>query len=383
MLARLQLPAKWILSLGFACLLFSLAAGQGMVEETAEERIERLKRELAEAEVAAAEEAAQAASGEGVDGSESATVDIPMGALVIVEGAEGGGGSGFIAEIRERLFFVTNIHVLAGARGATIRTADGQVLALPDYAFLSRNRDLAILPLVWTGDYLEISSSLSFDEVAIGDAITVMGNSDGVGVATRLHGAVDGLGPDQIEISAKFVPGNSGSPIVHNERGTVIGIVSHMRDLSKKTKWTEDSEQADIRRYGFRMDGEISWERASLNQIFDEGERLEAFDERTELLTRTIYMLKNNRTIMTGYREHASLGYLFVPFEEGFNWDRGLASSNNVRKLERFVNNLRNELISDREITERDLKLSFFRSRFRELDRLRDYYDEQLKLVSF
>ena len=302
---------------------------------------------------------------------------------MIVEGAEGGGGSGFIAKLRDRLFFVTNIHVLAGARGAEIRTADGRNLALPDYAFLSRNRDVAILPVVWTGEFLNVSASLSFDEVEIGDAVTVMGNSDGVGVATRLHGDIDGLGPDQIEISAKFVPGNSGSPIVHNQRGTVIGVVSHMRDLSKKSKWTEDSEQADIRRYGFRMDGEISWERASLSQIYDEWEQLERFDERTKLLTRTIYMLKNERTIMTGYRQHESLGYLFQPFEDGFNWKRGLASSNNVRKLERFVNSLRSELARDRDSTANDLKLSFFKLRFLELDRMRDFYDEQLKLVSF
>jgi hypothetical protein len=156
-----------------------------------------------------------------------------------------------------------------------------------------------------------------------------------------------------------------------------------MRDLSKKTKWTEDSERADIRRYGFRMDGEITWERASLSQIFAEGERLEQFEERTQLLSRTIYMLKNERTIMTGYREHESLGYLFQPFEDGFNWQKGLASSNNLRKLERFVESLRSELVRDRDSTSDDLKISFFKSRFRELDRVRDYYDEQLKLVSF
>jgi S1-C subfamily serine protease len=287
---------------------------QGMIEETAEERIERLRSELAEAEAAAKAKAEVAT--EEAPAEEGITVDIPTGALVIVEGAEGGGGSGFIAKLRDRLFFVTNIHVLAGARGAEIRTADGQSLALPDYAFLSQKRDIAILPVVWTGEFLKVSASLSFDDVKIGDAITVMGNSDGVGVATRLHGDIDGIGPDQIEISAKFVPGNSGSPIIHNERATVIGVVSHMRDLSKKTKWTEDSEQPDIRRYGFRLDGEMAWERASLSQT-------------------------------------------------------------------RFVNNLRSELARDRDSTANDLKLSFFKSRFLELDRMRDFYDEQLKLVSF
>jgi hypothetical protein len=374
--------AKGILALVLSAALFNLAVGQGTVEETAEERIERLKQELAAAQAQAKAEAEDAA-GSGSGESEANVVDIPTGALVIVEGAEGGGGSGFIAELRDRLFFVTNIHVLAGARGAEIRTADGRSLALPDYAFLSLNRDIAILPIVWSGESLRVSLSLAFDGVNIGDAITVMGNSDGVGVATRLHGDIDGLGPDQLEISAKFVPGNSGSPIVHNKRGTVIGVVSHMRDLSQKTKWTEDSEQADIRRYGFRLDGEMAWERASLSQVFEEGERLARFDERTQLLTRTIYMLKNERTIMTGYRQHESLGYLFEPFRDGFNWKKGLASSNNVRKLQRLVNSLRSELARDRDSTADDLTLSFFKSRFLELDRVRDFYDEQLNMVSF
>jgi len=372
---------KLFFALGVCALISGMATAQGVIEETAEERIERLKQELAKAQAAAEKETAAAMTED--SSAEEVTDRIPTGTLVIVSGAEGGGGSGFIAELKGRLFFVTNIHVLAGARGAEIKTADGKRLALPDFAFLSRNRDLAILPIDWSGEFLKVSQSLAFDEVKIGDAITVMGNSDGVGVATRLHGDIDGLGPDQIEISAKFVPGNSGSPIFHDELGTVIGIVSHMRDLSKKTKWTQDSEQPDIRRYGLRMDGEIVGERASLSQIFNEGEQLQRFEDRTQLLTRTIYMLKNNRSIMTGYRQHESLGYLFQPFDDGFNWKKGLASANNVRKLERFVNNLRAELNRDRDSTANDLKLSFFKSRFLELDRVRDYYDEQLKLVSF
>lgn len=86
---------------------------------------------------------------------------------------------------------------------------------------------------------------------------------------------------------------------------------------------------------------------------------------------------------MTGYRQHDTLGYLFQPFEDGFNWKRGLASSNNVRKLRRLVDSLQSELIRDRDSTISDLKLSFFKSRFRELDRVRDFYHEQLKLVIF
>lgn len=371
----------------FGCgLLAHVAQVQGTQGETAEERIDRLKRELMEAEAAAAESEAAVVTSEAAEDRaprSSSSVEIPVGALVIVKGAEGGGGSGFIAEMKGRMFFVTNIHVLAAARDARFQTVNGIEVVLPDVAFLSKNRDLAIVPVSWSGDFLEVSPSLSFDQVSIGDAVTVMGNSDGAGVATRLEGDIDGIGPEELEISAKFVPGNSGSPIMHDELGTVVGIVSHMRDLSKKDKWTEDSELSDIRRFGFRLDGEIDWQQISLRDLFEQGDIFERYEERTYLLARTIYMLKNERTIMTGYGSHESLGYLFEPFSSGFSWKRGLASSNNIMKLERFMNGLKNELITDRSSTEKALKVHYFKSRFNEVDSVRDYFQTELKQVSF
>jgi len=78
--------------------------------------------------------------------------EIPAGALVIVETEAGAAGSGFIAQLRERVFFVTNIHVLAAARGAKFTTVNGREVHLPDVAFLSHQRDLAIVPIAWSGD---------------------------------------------------------------------------------------------------------------------------------------------------------------------------------------------------------------------------------------
>jgi len=254
---------------------------------------------------------------------------------------------------------------------------------LPDVAFLSRQRDLAIVPIDWSGDYLGVSASLSFDQVAIGDAVTVMGNSDGAGVATRLHGDIDGIGPLELEISAKFVPGNSGSPIISDQLGTVIGVVSHMRDLSRKDKWTEDSELADIRRFGFRMDGEINWQRVTMVELFDQGDIYERFEDRTTVMARTIYMLKYERKILTGYSSHKSLGYLFDTFDSGFSWQRGTNSSNNIIKLERFVNSLQRELVTDRQETRDALTVDFLSKRFYNADDIRDYSLGELKYVGF
>lgn len=361
-----RLGIMWLLVVSVA-----LLTGQEAAAETAKERIARLKRELIEAESAA-----------GAGGSsKTSKSEIPVGALIIVK-VDGGGGSGFVAEMKGRKFFVTNIHVLAAARKATFQTVNGKELRLPNVVFLSENRDLAIVPVEWSGDYLEVSTSLPSDHVSIGDSITVMGNSDGVGVATRLKGDIDGIGPQEIEVSAKFVPGNSGSPIVHDKLGTVIGVVSHMRDLSDKDKWTKDSELSDIRRFGFRLDGEITWQRLSLEELFRQGELYARYEERTQILARTIYMLKNERTIMTAYSSHDSLGYLFEHLED-FSWQRGTGSSNNIIKLERFMNNLQSELMTDRKSTENALTVNFFKKRFYDVDGVRDYFSGELRQVSF
>lgn len=353
----------------FLVLLVICAGLSSVIAETADERIARLQRELANAKK-------EVKSNKGSSG-------IPQGALVIVKGAEGGGGSGFIATMKGRKFFVSNIHVLAAARGASIQNIQGKRVKLSDLVFVSKNRDLAIVPIQWSGDSLDVSNSLTNDSVSIGDPITVMGNSDGAGVATRLKGRIDGIGPEELEISAKFVPGNSGSPIVHDKLGMVVGIVSYMKDLSKKDKWTEDSEMADIRRFGFRLDGEIEWQRLTLEDLYEEGELYLKFEERTYLLAQTIYMLKDRRTIMTGYGSHETLGYLFEPFEKNFSWRRGLASANNVSKLERFISNLDRELINDQSSTKKALKTGYFNARYDEVNAIREHYKEELKRVSF
>ena len=87
-----------------------------------------------------------------------------------------------------------------------MRTVEGQDVSLTNTVFISRKRDLAIVPISWSGPMLEVSPSLNFDEVEIGDLITVMGNSGAAGVATRLDGKINGIGPEELEVSAKFVP---------------------------------------------------------------------------------------------------------------------------------------------------------------------------------
>ncbi|MFQ3224448.1 MAG: hypothetical protein ACI8Z5_000697 [Lentimonas sp.] len=331
--------------------------------ETLEEQVVRLQRELAtaEAELAASDSGTPAP----VHG------EIASGALVVIS-SDQSEGSGFIAEMRGRTFLITNIHVLGAARGASIQTLDGEVITLPSHGFISRKRDIAIIPIQWEGATLPLSQSLSFDEVGIGQAVTVIGNSDGARVGSRLRGAVTGIGPNELQVSAKFVPGNSGSPIVHDELGKVVAIASHLKDFSVKSKWTEDSGQADIRRFGYRLDGEIEWGQIALDDLYRQSELYHRYEDRTKVMGHVSYMLQYEDKLMTSYGSHDSLGYLFEHFDRDFQWHRGTNSSHNQRLLKRFVTSLLMELQSDRQSTSEALNVDFYKRRYYAIDDARD-----------
>ncbi len=59
-------------------------------------------------------------------------------------------------------FLVTNIHVLSELKDKQIRTALGKTIELPDECFLSRSRDVALVPVKWDASALDV----------IGDAAT-------------------------------------------------------------------------------------------------------------------------------------------------------------------------------------------------------------------
>lgn len=335
-------------------------------QESLEQRVIRLKKELAEAELALAESKEVKEEVEQIQRPPAQKTLIPSGALVVIEG-ENGSGSGFIANMKGRPFLVSNIHVMGAARGARVTTVNGETLSLGSTAYVSQGRDIAIIPLSWAGPALELSASLNFDKVAIGDEVIVMGNSSGASVATRLRGAVKGLGPKEVEVSAKFVPGNSGSPIVHEALGTVIAVASHLKDFSSDSKWTKGTGLNDIRRFGYRLDGEITWEQIELLDLYEQGEAYQRFEDRTIAMWNISYQLSHESQLLTSYRDHPSIGYLYRDITSDFNWNRGTSSPHNIQILRRFIGSMMNETQNDLVNTDDAITLSFYQNRFDEI----------------
>jgi hypothetical protein len=176
-------------------------------------------------------------------------------ALLVVTAREGA-GSGFIARLNDTPLLVTNAHVIAGATRLQFQQLSGAPVA-PGKGRLAVGHDVAVFDAPPSALALEVSPDVSKD-ASIGDEVVVYGNSQGASVVTELKGKITGIGPELVEVDAPFVPGNSGSPVLHLKSGKVIGIASYVQ-TRKHDDISKDSGVAEVRRFAYRLDTIKNW----------------------------------------------------------------------------------------------------------------------------
>ncbi|MEO0794880.1 MAG: serine protease [Verrucomicrobiota bacterium] len=188
-----------------------------------------------------------------------------MKAIVVIEGDQGV-GTGFFCNIRGKNFIVTNQHVISGHRRLNIRTVDGEPVEAGEI-YGAIGHDIAIISVAGSKGELAAAADVSSD-TEIGDRVVVPGNKLGGGVVTQVDGRVLGVGPDRVEIDARFVPGNSGSPIINLDTGEVIGVATYVRkDMPENFAEAANIDDevvedgAIIRWFGYRIDSVNQWER--------------------------------------------------------------------------------------------------------------------------
>jgi len=178
------------------------------------------------------------------------------GSSLVIVRSEAGAGTGFVCKNGEAAFLYTNIHVVVDLQRPTFTRLDGAVV-VTGVADLSAGRDIARFEVKNPpANPLEVSTDFN-DSVRIGDDVIVLGNSGGGGVVTGIKGAIVGIGPDRIEVSAPFIPGNSGSPIIHVKTGKVIGIATY---LTMRREDPTKSANVAVRHFGYRIDNASTWE---------------------------------------------------------------------------------------------------------------------------
>lgn len=215
------------------------------------------------------------------------------GMVCIVEG-ETRCGSGFIATSKDGdKYFYTNRHVVEGQKKISVRMLNGGEVTLGAFQYAD-GLDIVRFSVDDTHASLSI-----IDEVPnIGDKIFVVGNSMGAGVVTEERGEILGVGPDRIEVSAKFVRGNSGCPIL-NEHGDVIGIATYAAIFASDDDWcVAGTRYSDVRRFALRISN-IKWVSVDICQFNNEYQRkqLQKQKEKNNRDTRTWLQYLNNKLV--------------------------------------------------------------------------------------
>jgi len=172
-------------------------------------------------------------------------------AIAIVETARGE-GSGFVMEMDGRKYLVTNDHVLRGGSPFRATLVNGTRLNVQGIE-AENTRDLVRLPLADAENLVALKPSSRAP--AIGERVSVYGNSEGAAVVTAIPGRVLGVGPEIVETDARFVSGNSGSPLVLAD-GSVAGVATFVTLNPEPGDWVKSGTRfAKVRRFGVRLGG--------------------------------------------------------------------------------------------------------------------------------
>ncbi len=219
--------------------------------------------------------------------------------LVFVTGREGA-GSGFIAAIGKSNFLITNAHVAAGINAASFKTLDDATVQ-PGAASVAVGRDIFCMAQPAGGVPLEIMQDVG-SNAAIGDDVVVLGNAEGEGVINTITGRIVGIGGDRVEVDAPFVPGNSGSPIIHLKTGKVIGIATYLTINNYDAATSEKNAKPVVRRFGYRLDNVKGWQTVDWRSFYAQAAEMEKIETLTDDLYDFFRDLQENKGSVTPER---------------------------------------------------------------------------------
>lgn len=294
-------------------------------------------------------------------------VEKSRNALVVIEGTNGR-GSGFVCNMDGKPTALTNAHVLAGNPQPRFTTMDGTVLNLGE-AFLGVDHDVCKISTPGAGLVLELMSEA--DGVPkIGDAIAVLGNSEGAGVIKPLEGRIVGMGPNLIEVDAPFVPGNSGSPIIHLESGKVIGIATYL--IIRKVNETDPKgTESSVRRFGYRLDSVKNWEAVNWPRFYAQAAKAEEIVNVGEEFAELLAFFRKKKGVMPQLGNNA-IRRAVRTFEERLSSGRRMSEADMAAARREFLGNLRSATRSDLATFDTRTAYDYFRRQIADETKFRD-----------
>jgi hypothetical protein len=290
------------------------------------------------------------------------------GALVIIEG-KNAVGSGFLCNLDGHTYVITNAHVLCDNPGFKITSIKGTVFTLGASA-VAVGRDLVKIEVTGAEKAFDVMTDIS-KNVKIGDAVTILGNSEGAGVVRPVDGKVVGVGPDLIEVDAQFVKGNSGSPIIHQASGKVLGVATYVTER-KVAQGGMASVQTEVRRFGTRLDGVSQWENVNWQAFFAQSTQLADMETLSDDFikmfgeTGTMNFDVNNYSSPVLQR---SIRQFLQAIREG---GRQLSGADRKNLVANFIGDLRSVTHADILAFNKNAAYDYFRRQVEEQSRFRD-----------
>jgi len=291
---------------------------------------------------------------------------------LIVEG-KNGVGSGFLCNLGGHTVAITNAHVICGNPGFKLTGLNSAVLGVTSGA-AAVGHDIVKLEVGATGKSLDVMENLDA-QVKMGDPVMVLGNISGGMVVKPVEGKVVGVGPSLVEVDAPFLPGNSGSPIIHKATGKVLGVATYL--LERKVGHGQNAVTVETRRFGYRLDSVKAWEPIDWTRFYAQAaqvQRIEALsDDFIQLFTGS-----QKDGSMAGSYKTPSIQRAVQTFSQG---SQLLGGSNRSSRIMRFLDDLRFACRGDMSSFDSSNAYDYFRRRVEEQNRLRDAVYVELSRV--
>jgi len=219
-------------------------------------------------------------------------------AVKIIE-TDSGRGSGFLIKEGEQTYLMSNAHVLAGCKTFKALGMQGGELALSQYIEVAGDgRDLVRIPVK------ETTGLRPAPTIKIGEQILVMGNSGGARMVTQSRGEVLAVGPDRVEVSAAFIQGNSGGPVL-NSKNEVVGVATYVFRDAVPGWVAQNTRYARTRRVAMRVN-EINWQVFNWYAFQREGNAVskhkQGFEQSIERLNNA-FQTRNLETVLNEKKE--------------------------------------------------------------------------------
>lgn len=283
--------------------------------------------------------------------------------LVFVEG-QSGVGSGFVCAFGNEKFVVTNQHVIAGNSGTKFTLLDRSPIRTGQVA-AAVGHDIMSFALLSDAKAIEIMTDVE-QNASIGDEVAVLGNANGDRVIKPIAGKLVGIGPDRVEITAEFVHGNSGSPIIHVKSGKALGIATYATIQRADSITGKPKAEPEVKRFGYRLDSVKQWQPVVWPSYMADFNTLEKVKARTDDFVK---LLRTGRFISTDYSDPAIRNPLerFANAAQG----KGLIKTDRLTAAKDLTNSLRTACDTDIAQAQTQVKYDFFRHRLEEHQQLR------------